>query len=189
MKVLIINGNPVSTSNVSEISSPLGDYLNRLTESLRERKFEVKSLSLADLKIHYCTGCFSCWLKTPGRCVFQDDMELVLREMLKSDLVIYAAPLSLGFLHHLLKKTLDRTIPLVLPYIGIYKKECHHFLRYPKMPLLGVMVEKEADTDGDDLELTYGMMKRLSLNMRTRLVFSETTEKSPEEVLHEISSL
>jgi hypothetical protein len=184
MKVLVINGNPESTS-----TSTFGEYLNRLTESLCERDFEVKSIPIADLKINYCIGCFNCWLKTPGQCVFRDDMELVLREMLKSDLVIYASPLSLGFLHHLLKKTLDRSIPLVLPYISIYKKEFHHYLRYPKMPLLGVLVEKEADTDGDDLELTYGMMKRLSLNMRTRLVLAETTEKSPEEVFHEISCI
>ncbi len=189
MKILIINGNPANSSSAGGASSTLGEYLNGLTESLRERSLEVKSLSLADLKIHYCIGCFSCWLKTPGKCVFQDDMELILREILKSDLVIYAAPLSLGFLHSLLKKALDRTIPLVLPYIGIYKKECHHYLRYPKMPLLGILVEKEADTDGEDLDITYGVMKRLSLNMRTRLVFSGTTEKSPEEVFHEISCI
>ncbi len=188
MKVLIINGNPPSASG-DGITSTLGDYLNRLSGCLQEKEIEVKNIPLADLKIHYCSGCFSCWLKTPGRCVFQDDMELVLREMLNSDLVIYAAPLSLGFLHRLLKKTIDRTIPLLLPYIGLYKKECHHYLRYPKMPFMGVVVEKEADTDEEDLDITYGMMKRLSLNMRTRLVFSETTEKSPEEVLHEISSL
>lgn len=183
MKVLILNGNPESALNT------LGDYLNRLAERMRESSFEVRIVPIVELKINYCIGCFNCWLKTPGRCVFHDDMELILREILKSDLVIFAAPLSLGFLPGLLKKTLDRAIPLLLPYIGIYKKEFHHYLRYPKMPLLGVLVEKEAITDQEDLDITYGIMKRFSLNMRSKLVLSQTTETSPEEVLHEISGI
>jgi hypothetical protein len=183
MKVLVLNGNSVSGSNA------LDEYLDRLSGLMQEKSIEVTTLRIGDLKLNYCTGCWNCWLRTPGRCVFHDDMESVLRQILKHDMVVFAAPLSLGFIHSVMKKMIDRIIPLVLPYIGIYKGECHHYLRYPQVPSIGVLVEKEPDTDPEDLEINYHIFKRLSLNLRTRLVLTQTTQTSPEEVLHEISRI
>jgi hypothetical protein len=192
MKVLILNGNPVQvpvSGSGSSSSASLDEYLDRLSGLMREKSIEVTILRLGDLKLNYCIGCWNCWLRTPGQCVFHDDMELILRQILKHDMVIFAAPLRLGFLHHMMKKAIDRIIPLVLPFIGIYKGECHHYLRYPQLPLIGVLLEKEPDTDLEDLEINYHIFKRLSLNLRSRLVLTQTTQTSPEEVLHEISRI
>ena len=30
-------------------------------------------VDLSQLKIADCMGCFSCWVRTPGRCVIRDD--------------------------------------------------------------------------------------------------------------------
>ena len=30
-------------------------------------------VDLSSRKIAACTGCFSCWTRTPGRCVIRDD--------------------------------------------------------------------------------------------------------------------
>lgn len=30
------------------------------------------TFNLAELKISHCVGCWTCWWKTPGRCIYQD---------------------------------------------------------------------------------------------------------------------
>ena len=99
---------------------------------------------LEDLDIHYCTGCWTCWWKTPGRCVFTDGMERILPAMTTAELVIIATPTLFGMPAAEMKKALDRTIPLVHPYIELVDGECHHRKRYPRYPKLALW----ADTAG-----------------------------------------
>jgi multimeric flavodoxin WrbA len=183
MKTIILNGNPA-------IGRPGFDqYLGRLVETLKQQGQETRMFNLAEMKLHYCVGCFNCWWATPGQCVYRDDMDQILTEVAEADRLIYASPLVMGFIHSSLKQVMDRTIPLVLPYVGIYRGECHHYLRYEKSPLLGVLVEKEPDTDSEDLEIVNTSFQRLALNFRSRLLFTKTTESPVEEVAHEISHI
>lgn len=183
MKALILNGNP-QTENLD-----FDTYLNNLTRLLNRNSRQVETFKLAEMNIHYCTGCWACWLKTPGKCVFRDDMDRILPGIVEADLMIFAAPLLMGFVHSVLKKTMDRLIPLFLPYISFYHGECHHYLRYEHIPDLGVLVKKESDTDREDLAIVEESFHRLSLNMRNRLIFMETTETPVEEVQNEISRI
>jgi multimeric flavodoxin WrbA len=57
MKILVMNGNLVP--------SGFDDYLARFTGSAIERGHEGERIDLRDLKLRYCMGCWSCWLKTP----------------------------------------------------------------------------------------------------------------------------
>ncbi len=183
MNTLILKGGPATGHQ------EFHTYLKNLERKLEKNPGTVQTCNLAEMNIHYCTGCWSCWLKTPGRCMFRDDMEQILPRVLTADFVIYATPLAMGFVHSSLKKTMDRMIPLVLPYIGIYHGECHHYLRYPKSPAMGVLVEKEEDTDAADLEIVTRTFQRLSLNFRSRFIFSETTETPQEVILDEIGRI
>lgn len=183
MKMLILKGGPATSH------PPLDTYLKNLGQQMALNSQPVETFNLAEMNIHYCTGCWSCWLKTPGRCMFRDDMEQILNRMLTADLVIFAAPLTMGFVHSSLKKIMDRLIPLVLPYINIYHGECHHYLRYSKTPDIAVLVAKEADTDNTDLEIATATFRRLALNFHNRLIFSETTETPLEVILDEISHI
>ena len=186
MKTLILNANPAPGS------AELNDYLNKLEQKL-QTSGEVEICNLAEANIHFCTGCWSCWLKTPGRCVFRDEMDRILPKIIAADVLIFATPLVMGFIHSSLKKAMDRSIPLLLPYIGIYHGECHHYLRYSKSPALALLVEKEPDTDEEDLEIVTHTFQRLSLNFRNRLLWVKTTEvdvaKVFEEVMHEINHI
>ncbi|HEX3048358.1 MAG TPA: NAD(P)H-dependent oxidoreductase [Bacillota bacterium] len=181
MKTVILNGNPATGS------IKFNQYLGRLVDVLNQVSQKTLMFNLAEMKIHYCVGCFNCWLATPGQCVYRDDMDRILTEVAEADRLIYASPLVMGFIHSSLKQVMDRTIPLILPYIGIYRGECHHYLRYEKSPLLGVLVEKEPDTDPEDLDIVNTSFQRLALNFRSRLLFTKTTESPVEEVAHEIS--
>ena len=69
LKVLILNG---------ELSG--GHSLDRvqdlLLEELRSRDWKGEVFLLNRLDIHYCTGCFGCWVQTPGVCIIPDASSL-----------------------------------------------------------------------------------------------------------------
>ena len=183
MKITILNGNPDAQKTGFE------DYSNELSESLKNAGHGVTTLSLRDKNIKYCTGCFGCWTKHPGECFHKDDMPEILRACINSDLVLFASPLIMGFPSALLKKTMDRMIPLVHPYIVIDHGECHHLKRYKKYPLLGLIVEKNARTDQEDLEIVQHNFKRLSRNFKSDLRLFHLTTEPLKEVVDEINRL
>jgi multimeric flavodoxin WrbA len=80
-----------------------------------------------------CTGCWSCWLKTPGRCIHKD-LDAFYRAYLAADKVIILANVSKGFVSGDMKTLFDRMIPLFLPYITYKSGESMHVPRYDKYP-------------------------------------------------------
>jgi hypothetical protein len=98
------------------------------------------------------------------------------RAVLNSDFTLWAAPLKMGFPAHLLKMALDKHLPLIHPYIVVDQNEAHHLKRYERYPRVGLLVEKEADTDERDLQIITDIHCRTALNFKTRLNFSLTTE-------------
>ena len=51
------------------------------------------SIYLKDKDIKHCSGCFTCWTKTPGKCIHKDDMEELLHKISQADVIVYATPL------------------------------------------------------------------------------------------------
>lgn len=113
MKILILDGNPNATLDHFD------QYLQNLTESLTSNNHQVNRIALKDQNLKYCTGCWSCWVKTPGECRIKDDSHRVCREYIHSDFVLFVSPVLMGFPSAVLKKTMDRLIPLIHPYIEI----------------------------------------------------------------------
>ena len=183
MNITILNGNPRPDNLDFEA------YLARLTAKLHKTQHQVEVLELRDMDINYCVGCWGCWVKTPGQCVHKDDSAIVCRKVIQSDLTIMASPISLGFVTSLLKKTMDKMIPLVHPYLVVDKGEMHHLKRYEKYPLLGLLLQPGPDSRDRDLEMIGIILERTALNLKTRLVFNTVMSKSVEEVTREIDSL
>lgn len=180
MKVLILNGNP------DPDKGKMDSYLVRLQEQLSAAGHDVKVVMLRDLKIGYCTGCFNCWLKTPGICTIQDDAIGITRQYIASDHVILASPLIAGFPSALLKSAMDRNICLVHPHLEDVAGEVHHKKRYDKYPLLSYLLEKEATTDDEDIAIATDIFRRQAVNVWTRLGFVHFTETPVKEVIHAI---
>jgi multimeric flavodoxin WrbA len=183
MNVCIVNGNPVREPDTLE------RYLDGLAEGLRARGSTVTKLDLRDLSIRHCTGCWGCWVRTPGECANRDDSAQVRRAVIRSDLAILASPVIMGFPSALLKKMQDKLIPLVHPYIELVHGEAHHRARYERYPRLGILLHESEDTDGEDIQIITGMYERMALNMKSRLVLAGTTADAVEEVADEISGL
>ena len=106
MTICILNGNPSAAAG-----NGFDAGLRRLAAALEARGQRVEELVLRDLEIRSCRGCFDCWLKTPGQCVLADDGARVCRAVLRSDLLLLASPLIMGFVSAQLKLCLDRVIP------------------------------------------------------------------------------
>ncbi|HEY9075887.1 MAG TPA: NAD(P)H-dependent oxidoreductase [Anaerolineaceae bacterium] len=179
MKILIINGNPDGSNLEFE------SYLLNLKQQWQSEGHTVEKIDLSTLNLVYCTGCFGCWVRDPGECVVKDDGSQVRRAMIWSDLTVLAAPLVMGFPSALLKKMVDKMIPLVHPYIVVDHGEAHHRPRYSHYPRLALLVQPEADTDAEDLKIIAEIFNRTALNIKTNLLFCRTTTDPVEEVANE----
>jgi len=100
--------------------------------TLYDEQPRCKAVDLAAIKA--CIGCWSCWLKTPGKCVYKDAMAESYSDYVNSDKVILLMDTAQGFINHSAKAFLDRTIPHYHPYIEIVDGECHHKARYECYP-------------------------------------------------------
>jgi len=183
MKILILDGSPQSESNSSDW------YLKKLIVEMRSKDHDATLIVLRDKFIKYCIGCWACWVKTPGECVFNDDAREVCWKFIHSDLVLMFSPVIMGFSSALLKKMQDRLIPLVHPYGEIVQGENHHKKRYECYPKLGVLLGKTKDTDEEDIGIITDIYRRFALNLKTELCFSGLTEMNVEEVAHALNDI
>jgi multimeric flavodoxin WrbA len=183
MKITILNGNP-NAGNVK-----FDNYLKSLSDLLESNKHTVTILQLREMDIRYCIGCWGCWVKTPGECIVTDGSGDICREYINSDLVLFASPVIMGFTSALLKKAHDKLIPLIHPYFEIVQNETHHLARYDKYPLMGLLLEKGKDTDGEDIEIISDIYRRDAINFKTSFCFTKLTDDSVEELANEINCI
>jgi multimeric flavodoxin WrbA len=179
MKITILNGNPASSS--------FDEYLAQLKSMLTVQAHSVTLIDLRDLPLRYCIGCWGCWVKTPGQCASRDASLEMDRAVINSDFVLWAAPLKMGFPSELLKRACDKFLPLLHPYAVVDQGEAHHLKRYARYPRLGLLVEKEADTNERDLQIITDIHSRTALNCKSRLDFCLTTEAPVAEVTRRIN--
>ena len=157
MKALILIGSKTDDSESAKIHEIM-------LEELKKLNWDATSIVLEDKNIAYCTGCFGCWVQTPGECVIKDYEETIVREMVHSDLIIYITPIVFGGYSSILKKALDRQISRVLPYFTKIDGEVHHKKRYEKeQSLLGIGILDKPDAEKEEVFKT--LVARNSINM------------------------
>ncbi len=170
MDYLMLNGNPDPKNETWE------NYLDGIERGLIASGSRVTRFTLRDLEIKPCTGCFTCWHTTPGRCRRRDDMEKLYPAVLGADVTVWASPLVWGNVSALTKIVQDRIIPLLHPFFEMVNGECHHRRRYPKNIDMGLIVGPERDDTAEDLAIVRRLHERLALNGRGRLRFAVTAE-------------
>ncbi len=116
----------MGSSNTDKILGPLLD-------GAREAGAEVETLYARKLKIAPCTGCLSCWLKTPGACIQKDDADLARGKMMSADLVVLGTPVYFFNMTTYMKNLLERVImPTALPYLRVVNGKFGHPSRFPE---------------------------------------------------------
>ena len=183
MKITILNG------DMQADGSGFSSYCARLAGQL-QKEHTSELFNLAELDLKYCRGCWDCWWKTPGECTIKDDAGTIFRAVINADLVLFASPLRAGFTSSLLKKMTDRLIVLVHPYIELRNGECHHIKRYDRYPDMGVIVQKEGDTDDEDLGIVNDIYDRLAINFHSTVRLFQTMDgTSVKELCDAISAV
>jgi multimeric flavodoxin WrbA len=122
--------------------------LDVVEKALRQRGYDVDTVDVAAARVAPCTGCGSCGLKTPGRCVVDDDMQGIYRKIVASDVLVLATPVRFGSYCAELKKVVDRFQPLMQPVYAVRQGEMHFRARYDLPALLGVGLVPEAARGG-----------------------------------------
>lgn len=136
MKVLAINSSPRADG-----ISKTGMMLDALVKGMRDAGAEVETIHLREKKIKNCIGCYTCWTKTPGVCVQKDDMTNELfPKWLEADLAVCATPLYHFTVNATMKAFIERTLPVVEPFLHRLNDATSHPLRQkpPKTVVLSV---------------------------------------------------
>ena len=137
MKIFAINSS-ARTGDVSKTEI----VLNWLVEGMQDAKADVEVVNIHRKKINYCKGCFVCWTKTPGKCVYKDDMSKeLLSKYLECDLAIMATPLFHYTVNAKLKTFIERTLPMAMPFFKLNDRGVTtHPLRNEPPPVVVVSV-------------------------------------------------
>ncbi len=111
-----------------------------------------------DGTIRSCTGCFGCWIKTPGQCVIKDGYENMGELLGKTTELIVISKCCYGSFSPFVKNVFDRSISYIHPYFKIRNGEMHHKRRYDNVIRLKVffygeeLTQQEKDTAAQYLE-------------------------------------
>lgn len=135
MNILLINGSPKGkASNTYKLASAF-------IAGIKERKEVIlDEISLNKLDIKPCLGCFSCWNKTPGKCVIDDDMQEVIQKLLWADVTVWSFPLYYFSVPSKLKALIDRQLPMVLPFMVENSDSGSHPTRYDMSKKRNVLI-------------------------------------------------
>lgn len=161
MKAVIFDGSRTDDDLSSEMQG-------HVEGALREMGYAVETLHFRSMKMARCTGCFGCWVKSPGECTIDDAGRLIPRGVIGTDLLVFHTPVTFGGYSSTLKVGLDRMIPILLPFFKDVGGEIHHPLRYDvKYPfVLGVGVL--AEQDGEAEAIFARLVNRNGWNMQGR---------------------
>ena len=136
MKVLALNSS-ARTGDVSKTEI----MLDFLVKGMRDAGAEVDVINLKKKKINYCSGCFTCWTKTPGICMFRDDMtKELLPKYLECDLCVLATPLFHFTVNAQMKTFIERTLPMAQPFFVERNGVTTHPIRHEPPPVAIISV-------------------------------------------------
>ena len=160
MKITIMNGNG------NPQNQGFDEYVAHLTVQLTAEGNTVAAFTLREMDIKLCTGCFGCWVKTPGECVVDDAGRDVARAIARCELLAYFTPVTFGGVSSELKKALDRMIPNISPFFARVSSETHHRTRYARPPrLLALGTLPAPDRAAEAVFKT--LVERNALNLRS----------------------
>ena len=164
MKITVFNGSPQAERGNTNI------MVEEFLIGAKEAKAEVENIFLAKKKIHHCTGCFSCWIKTPGKCVIDDDMKELIVKLVSSDIVVFATPLYVDNVTGIMKNFMDRFMPILDPHMEKDKEgECRHPSRHGNVPKI-MVISNCGFPEQSHFQVLRLLFKRIAKNMSSELI-------------------
>ncbi len=131
MKAVLFDGS-------KDDDTTIGTIRQAIVEQLGRAGWDEEAIDVRNKRIAGCTGCFGCWVKTPGICVIDDDGREIAKKAAQADLLVCLTPITFRGYSSELKRALDRSIPVLLPYFTRVNGEIHHSMRYRRRQRLAV---------------------------------------------------
>jgi multimeric flavodoxin WrbA len=156
MNVLILDG---SRQPVPALENVKADLMERMAG----KGHQIEEIVLRDKNMSRCSGCFGCWVKRPGLCVYEDDGMKVASCIANAQLLVMLTPITFGGYSSLLKNALDRQLPVLLPFFKKFDGEVHHDMRYEVYPTM-LVVGSIAKEDKLHENVFARLAKRNSVN-------------------------
>ena len=164
MKITVFNGSPRAENSNTHF------MVEQFSKGAEQAGAEVENIFLAKKEIKPCRGCFSCWLKTPGRCVTKDDMTELIEKIKDSDVVVFATPLYVDNVTGIMKNFMDRIIATGDPHIEKDENgESVHVTKSEKRPKL-VVISNCGFPEQSHFQVLALLFKRIARNIRTEVI-------------------
>jgi len=99
MKILAICGSPHRGNTYSVLNTIKEDYPN----------IDYKLLMLNEVNLEQCLGCYTCVLQGEENCPLKDDRDMIIKEILDADGIVFASSVHVNNITALMKNFISRT--------------------------------------------------------------------------------
>lgn len=124
--------------------------LSKTLNQLLMRNEETSWFKVKDYRIQPCRSCGACSFKSPGRCVLKDDFEGIVKELAKSDILVFLTPIRFGGYASELKKVIDRFCVLGLPLYVVKDGHMLHPMRYDIKGVFGIGLSQNGNAEQEE---------------------------------------
>ena len=163
MKITVFNGSPRGKRGTTNV------LVEAFLAGASMAGAEVENIFLVEKKIKYCLGCVACWVKTPGKCVQNDDMEALIAKFMGSDISVFATPIHIDNVSGILKNFIDRLIATRMPYFEVHTDgETRHLNRYDRQPKI-MMISSCGYPEQSQFQVIRLWLKRFSRNFDMKI--------------------
>ncbi len=174
MKITLINGydRSRSPSFLDSIKRTISDYYSKPGQQMAYHDLMNKEIST-------CLECEDCFVKTPGKCVIEDDHFLIMRDYITSDIVFWIAPISFGSYGANVKRVMERFQPLLVPSIEKTKGKYRYkkrYLKYPKVMIIGILPEADKADETIFFELAESSLEIFSSKGLSLLLYEHLSD-------------
>jgi multimeric flavodoxin WrbA len=164
MKILAFNGSP----NMEQGAT--AGFMDYFLEGAKNAGGEVQVIYVHKLDIEPCTGCFNCWIGTPGECIHDDDMGAIYDQVRDTETIVLGTPVYVDGMTGIMKTMLDRMIPLMSGKVEIIDGHCRHPQRYPIPNGKLVLVSVCGFAELDNFDPLIAHVKAMAKNMQREFV-------------------
>lgn len=125
----------------------------------------------ANVKAVPCQGCFKCWTKNAGYCIYADALQHSGAAVGESGNVVIVSKICYGGYSPAIKRFLDRGISDCLPFLTYRKGKTYHISRYKARKNLTVYFYGECSEFERETAEEYVACHAVNMDAETHKIF------------------